>query len=126
MIKKRMDLAGLKDYRALGKEELEGLQTLLTGISSYVASQMIDVGDTTTVDEIGQVILGLFPEEGRCKIVWCHEEFGIELDFRRLIKYLDDFWYPSQDDLFVIEHNGSWAFLLSHEETLTVFSGPFT
>lgn len=39
-------------------------------------------------------------------------------NWKMLVKYFDAFWYPSSDDLTVVDETFTWALLFHHEELL--------
>jgi len=46
---------------------------------------------------------------------------GFKIKWEVFISHLDDFWYPSSDDVIVTSATSSWALEITHEEIVRFF-----
>ena len=75
--------------------------------------------DAYTPDEVCRVRTWLYergiPLSRRVFLSW-NGELAALTTWKMVIRYWDAFWYPSSDDLLVLDASQSWALLLWHEE----------
>jgi hypothetical protein len=64
------------------------------------------------------------PLKHRVFLSWSVTEAAVTT-WRMVVKYWDDLWYPSSDDLAVFDESLSWALFLWHEEEAFFASRPF-
>jgi hypothetical protein len=69
-----------------------------------------------TDDEI-RFWLSSLPVDPECLacVDWARDGLGVEMPFSVFVRYFDDFWYPSSDDVVVLFPGGA-VLLLDHEE----------
>lgn len=54
-------------------------------------------------------------------VLWPHYTAGIEMNYRDFNDHYDDLWFPSADDVWVIDKGKSWLLQLDHEEMFSLF-----
>lgn len=72
-----------------------------------------------TFEEVRSWISSL-PVDAECLacVDWARDGLGVEIPFSVFIRYFDDFWYPSSDDVVVLFPDGA-VLLIDHEERLS-------
>ncbi|MEV6298220.1 hypothetical protein AB0M02_02315 [Actinoplanes sp. NPDC051861] len=80
-----------------------------------IASSRISV--THAADEEVRSWLRALPvdAESVVRVDWARDGIGVEVPFFVFVRYFDDFWYPSSDDVVVMFPDGAILFL-DHEE----------
>lgn len=83
--------------------------------------RQIDISDMQP-DEAKRSLLSLSiaPSE-HVWVIWCSTVSGISVAFGEFVDHYDDLWYPSSDDVWVVDVSLLWLLELNHEEFL-VFS----
>ena len=68
-------------------------------------------------------ILSQFPllPESQVKVYWDATRDGILITYKLFIKYYDDLWYPSSDDVWIFDDGLEWLLEISHEEEIAFY-----
>jgi hypothetical protein len=68
-------------------------------------------------DEVKEFLSSLeITNDEAVRLIWRADEAGISIIFRDFVQYYDDLWYPSSDDVWVVEESLSWLLEFDHEE----------
>jgi hypothetical protein len=70
-------------------------------------------------DEVRATLSGLPIGDDWVEVVWPFERAGVRMRFRDFVRYYDDLWYPSSDDLLITNSTKTWLLEVNHEETVT-------
>jgi hypothetical protein len=72
-----------------------------------------------TDDEVRSWLSSL-PVDAEClaSVDWARDGLGVEIPFSVFMRYFDDLWYPSSDDVVVVFSDGA-VLLIDHEERLS-------
>ncbi len=71
-------------------------------------------------DEVKEFLFSLeVPNDEAVWLIWLVDGAGISILFRDVVQYYDDLWYPSSDDVWVVEESLSWLLEFDHEEFIT-------
>jgi hypothetical protein len=94
---------------------------LLTALAELPrqAGSSLDVSLTTA--ELRHALLSHLPDTGQEVLVaWPADRTAAWLPYRAVLERIDDLWYPSMDDLVIIDgrEHRPWVLLLDHEEQL--------
>ena len=59
-------------------------------------------------------------DAGRVRLVWPFDRFVAEMEGHDVIRFYDELWYPSRDDLLVVRSDHQMFVEFNHEEMLTI------
>jgi hypothetical protein len=60
------------------------------------------------------------PEEP-VKVFWLFDREGISIELKDFLKYFDELWFPSSDDIVVESESTSFVIAIDHEEQVQLF-----
>lgn len=95
-------------------EYLGGSYEVLTEFWEIASSKILV---TFAADEEVRSWLHSLPVEAESlvRVDWTRDGVGVEVPFSVFVRYFDDLWYPSSDDVVVVFPDGAVLFL-DHEE----------
>lgn len=115
------------DYAPLTPEEVDSViahgreQLRRIAVTPARPSQAIVRADIARAspDQVRAVLFGLPIGDDWVEVVWPYERAGVRMRFRDFVRYYDDLWYPSSDDLLITNGTKTWLLEVNHEETVT-------
>src|SRR5262249_28890113 len=72
-------------------------------------------------EEVRNLLFSYRPDSIEVTLLWLSDRYGIVISFTDFVRYYDDLWFPSRDDLWITNESFDWLIELNHEETLTLF-----
>lgn len=57
--------------------------------------------------------------QGLASFLWIPFRDGVTIDFALFVRFYDDLWFPSSDDLLIVSSKDHVALLISHEEVMS-------
>lgn len=80
--------------------------------------EVIEIGESEPA-EIRERLRSLgIADQVPATLIWASSQHGVALAFGEFVRWYDVWWYPSSDDVWVLDPNDSWLIELDHEEIL--------
>src|SRR5258706_11424678 len=71
-----------------------------------------------TGDQV-RALLSDFPiEDEWVELVWPYENEGARMRYVDVVRYYDDLWFPSRDNLWITSERRTWLLAIDHEEAV--------
>lgn len=117
----------------LSAEEMKSLEQLVASgtdkpwlrgvdLACAVASMLEDVPAINAMDRdffLAKIVDGLCLPVGQCVFLnWRHFDDVDQMAFGDLDRFFSDIWYPSSDDLDIIDSSGRWLISVHHSGTI--------
>ena len=99
----------VKRWKTIKQSEPEDWQIRSVDISSAATEQVRRMLESTGLGQSRVV-----------RAIWPFDQFVAEISGKDVVACYDDLWYPSRDNLLIINDAGNLIVELNHEEILTV------
>ena len=106
------------DYELISdKHEIGKLcEKIRQSLDGMVLISELNCADINTHEEKNWFESVVSPKE-RVIVLWPQESFSLKLNYAIFIKHYNELWYPSRDDIWIIDKTDfSWLIELNHEE----------
>jgi hypothetical protein len=70
-------------------------------------------------DEVRDWLYGLPKSSTMVSVIWLSVNIGVRIDYHLFVQHYDDLWYPSSDDIWIV--NDNILIELNHEEIFSFY-----
>lgn len=104
-------------------ETFDALEQIQTNFprSTRRPVRTLDMSDLSKQDVIDWLRELLVQGDEQVIVIWPHYRAAVTLSSSDFLKYFDELWYPSADDVWVRDRSASWLLEIDHEENLLFF-----
>lgn len=94
------------------------------GFSQECMVQRHDISSLEQND-VQRLLFSLTSEaESIVVVIWANDHTGSMMKYSCFAEYFDDLWYPSSDDVWVVDPAFLWLIEVDHEEILSCYRKP--
>jgi hypothetical protein len=127
MAERLKSIPGLSErYQMLSKDQASGqiriMRLLLRVLDSSRSNEVRHFDATGALpSEIGDWLVAQEIENEQVAVYWLYDNAAALMMMHDFIKYFDDLWYPSSDDVVVLPMSNQYVLYVDHEEHVYLY-----